>query len=637
MLRSIYAYHSRTRGWGDIGYNFIVDRFGRIWEGRYGGVDSAVIGAHTGGFNYQTFGAAMLGTYSTAAVPAVVVNSLAVLFAWKLAAHYQDPNGITQLTSAGGGTSRYPKGVVVSKRVISGHRDVGATDCPGNRGYATLAVIRAKVTTIMGTGLLNPTVTPTVVGYPANASPRLTATLWRLSFWTVTVTGDCPAVVLRRYTGNSNRIDLRWSPTDQAGRPLRPGSFRITVTASAARRQAVPFGAALTLQSSGSAPAAPTGTQPAAGPAGYVPIAPVRVLDTRTGLGGGPGLPLTPGGRVDVPVLGVGGIPASGVAAVALSGGGICSTAGNWLLAWPAGTPPPVGAARPAGTFPVPGPTVVGVGADGRISVAVLRPMADVVLEAVGYLPLTAAGPGPAGAAYHPVPPRRIYDTAWGGARPLTIRYIDVRGFSLGAVPAAATGVSLTLHVGPGGSGGVLRLFPHDQAPPAAATLRYQAGWTQSVHVVAGLPANGLIGIRYDGPATPRYFLDLDGWFGPAGGEPGQEFTMVPRRRVANLRIGPGATGALPVTGVAGLPTPPAGTAGVMLQVTGLASTHTYLTVFGAGRRPPVQHIDLLAGDWGSNLVFAPIRPDGRVSVFNGYGTAQVVVDVLGYLAPAAG
>ena len=51
ILRSIYAYHTQSRGWSDVGYNFLVDRFGRIWEGRYGGVDRPVVGAHTLGYN----------------------------------------------------------------------------------------------------------------------------------------------------------------------------------------------------------------------------------------------------------------------------------------------------------------------------------------------------------------------------------------------------------------------------------------------------------------------------------------------------------------------------------------------------------------------------------------------------------
>jgi hypothetical protein len=629
MLRAIYAYHSRTRGWGDIGYNFIVDRFGRIWEGRYGGVDSAVIGAHTGGFNYQTFGVSMLGTYSTAAVPPAVLDAVARLFAWKLAGHYRDPNGSTLLTSAGGGTSRYPRGVTVAKRVISGHRDVGRTACPGDRGYAALALLRAKVTAIMGTGLLAPAVAPATVGHLA-AGPRLTAALWRPSSWTVTVTADCPAAVARRYTGTGTRIDVRWNLLDGAGRRVRPGGYRLTVQAAAAGRYAVPFVGAVTVLSPATAPPPPTGARPAAGPAGYVPIPPVRVLDTRGRPGGG--VPLTSGGRVDVPVLGVGGVPASGVAAVALAVGGICPTARNWVQAWPAGTARPVGSVLPLATATAAGASsVIAVGAAGMISLAAVYPMTDVVAEVVGYFPLAGAGAVP---TYHPVPPRRLLDTVAHPLGPGETRLVDVRALSGGAVPAGAAAVSVNLHAGPGRAGGVLRLWPADQPRPAGATLRYRAGWTQSARALPALSPAGTLLLRNDGPAAERVFLDLGGWFGAdqAGGPAGTEITMVPRTRVADRRFGPSAIGTLPVTGVAGAP--PAAT-GVLLQVTGLAGVPTYLTFSGTGRRTPAQDVDLLGDAWGSNLVLSPIGPAGRVSVFNGYGTTRVVVDVLGYLTPA--
>src|SRR5699024_1408108 len=65
IIRSIYAYHTRSRGWSDIGYNFLVDRFGRIWEGRFGGVDKAVVGAHTLGYNDYSFAMSAIGNFET--------------------------------------------------------------------------------------------------------------------------------------------------------------------------------------------------------------------------------------------------------------------------------------------------------------------------------------------------------------------------------------------------------------------------------------------------------------------------------------------------------------------------------------------------------------------------------------------
>ncbi len=75
VMRGIYAYHVKSNGWSDIGYNFLIDRFGRTWEGRYGGITRAVIGAHTGGFNTDTFAASLLGTYSTTAPPQVTMDA----------------------------------------------------------------------------------------------------------------------------------------------------------------------------------------------------------------------------------------------------------------------------------------------------------------------------------------------------------------------------------------------------------------------------------------------------------------------------------------------------------------------------------------------------------------------------------
>ncbi|WP_235495122.1 DUF4214 domain-containing protein [Geodermatophilus sp. Leaf369] len=145
MMRSIQAFHSVSRGWGDIGYNVIVDKFGRIYEGRYGGLSSTVVGAHAGGFNTSTFGVSMLGNYDTAQPPQAMVNAVSAIIAWKFSLYGVNPNGTTVLTSGGGGTSRYAAGARVTLPTIFGHRDVGSTACPGQYGYARLGEIRAAV------------------------------------------------------------------------------------------------------------------------------------------------------------------------------------------------------------------------------------------------------------------------------------------------------------------------------------------------------------------------------------------------------------------------------------------------------------------------------------------------------------
>ncbi len=154
MLRGIYYYHAVSLGWGDIGYNVIVDKFGRIWEGRYGGTASSVIGAHAGGFNTFTFGVSMIGNYEVTPAPEVMIASVVAVMAWKLGMYGVDPRGRSQLTSGGGGTSRYLAGQTVTLPNIFGHRDVGSTTCPGQYGYARLDEIRTRVA-----GLTSPALT----------------------------------------------------------------------------------------------------------------------------------------------------------------------------------------------------------------------------------------------------------------------------------------------------------------------------------------------------------------------------------------------------------------------------------------------------------------------------------------------
>ncbi len=143
MLRSIYRYHAVSLGWGDIGYNVLVDRFGRLWEGRSGGLASTVVGAHAGGFNTSTFGVSMIGNYDTVATPQVMVDAVAAIIAWKFDLYGVDPKGTTTLTS--GGTDKYAAGVKVSLPTVFGHRDTKSTACPGRYGYARLGEIRDKV------------------------------------------------------------------------------------------------------------------------------------------------------------------------------------------------------------------------------------------------------------------------------------------------------------------------------------------------------------------------------------------------------------------------------------------------------------------------------------------------------------
>jgi hypothetical protein len=149
IMRSIYRYHAVSLGWGDIGYNVVVDKFGRAWEGRYGGLASTVIGAHAGGFNTGTFGVSMLGNYDTVQPTAVMLETVAQVVAWKFSLYGINPRANVQLTSRGGGTAKYPAGTAVSVPTLFAHRDVGNTACPGQYGYAKMNWLRDRVAQIV--------------------------------------------------------------------------------------------------------------------------------------------------------------------------------------------------------------------------------------------------------------------------------------------------------------------------------------------------------------------------------------------------------------------------------------------------------------------------------------------------------
>ena len=131
LMRGIYAYHTQSRGWSDIGYNFIVDRFGRIWEGRFGGVDRPVVGAHTLGYNESSFAMSALGNFDTARPSSAMLDAYGRLFAWKLSLHGIDASSTKQWVG-----SKY-------FQAINGHRDAGQTACPGRHLYAQVPAIRS--------------------------------------------------------------------------------------------------------------------------------------------------------------------------------------------------------------------------------------------------------------------------------------------------------------------------------------------------------------------------------------------------------------------------------------------------------------------------------------------------------------
>jgi uncharacterized protein with LGFP repeats len=142
IVREIYAYHTRTLRWSDIAYNALVDKYGQVFEGRFGGITRPVQGSHTGGFNKNTWAVAMIGNFDPMEPPPVQLRAVGRLFGWRLAMDGVDPKGSVPLASAGGPYTRFPQGATPTLPNIFAHRDTGSTDCPGNLGYACLDTIR---------------------------------------------------------------------------------------------------------------------------------------------------------------------------------------------------------------------------------------------------------------------------------------------------------------------------------------------------------------------------------------------------------------------------------------------------------------------------------------------------------------
>jgi N-acetylmuramoyl-L-alanine amidase len=150
IVLGIAKYHRDTNGWNDIGYNFLVDQYGQVFEGRAGGVEQAVVGAQAQGYNSQSTGVAVLGTFSDAPIPEAAAASIARLLGWKLSLHGVPCEGGLTIVSGGGSLNRYPSGTPVAMQRISGHRDGDQTECPGNALYVQLPELRRRAAALAG-------------------------------------------------------------------------------------------------------------------------------------------------------------------------------------------------------------------------------------------------------------------------------------------------------------------------------------------------------------------------------------------------------------------------------------------------------------------------------------------------------
>jgi flagellar hook assembly protein FlgD len=235
VVRAIQLYHVRGNGWDDVGYNFLVDKYGQVFEGRFGGMERNVIGAHAQGFNTGSVGVALLGNYNSASVTPAARDALVRLLAWRLDVAHVDP--LTLLSMPSGGNPRFPTGIPVLLRPISGHRDTGFTSCPGTRLYLQLNQIARAVS---------------LTGLPKLYAPAALVSAGRVRFtgrlsapvpWTVHIT-DAFGAEVATGGGLGSRVDWTWDSrvappgrytwAIRAGPTVRPATGSVTAGSGSA-------------------------------------------------------------------------------------------------------------------------------------------------------------------------------------------------------------------------------------------------------------------------------------------------------------------------------------------------------------------------------------------------------------------
>jgi hypothetical protein len=239
IVLGIAKYHRDTNGWNDIGYNFLVDQYGQVFEGRAGGVDQAVVGAQAQGFNTQSTGVAVLGTFSDVPIPEPAIAAIAQLLGWKLSLHGVPCEGAVTVVSGGGSLNRYSSGTSVSMQRISGHRDGDKTECPGNALYAQLAVLRTRAAALAGPVLARGQVSlaPAAPSVPYGADAVFTGSVVRAD----STAGAGDQVVLQKRGAKGTWVTVARTAANVDGSyvarvPWRRGGAMRAVSGAAASR-----------------------------------------------------------------------------------------------------------------------------------------------------------------------------------------------------------------------------------------------------------------------------------------------------------------------------------------------------------------------------------------------------------------
>ncbi len=372
----------------------------------------------------------------------------------------------------------------------------------------------------------------------------------------------------------------------------------------------------------------------------FHPVVPARILDTRTATGGHPAK-ATAGETFNLQVTGQGGVPASGVTAVVMNVAVTQPTAPSFLTLWPEGDPKPAPSNLNFVTNQTrPNLVTVKVGPTGMVSIFNGSGSTHIVADVSGwYSDDTVVG----GSRFQALVPDRILDTRTGNGHtgPAgAAQSFDLQVTGRGGVPASGV-TAVVMNVGVTGptASSFLTIWPQGTAQPTASNLNFVANQTVPNLVVVKVGPTGMVTI-FNGAGSTHVIADVFGWYSDTSVAGGGRFAPVVPARILDTRtangghptvVTAGETFNLQVTGRGNVPA--SGVTAVVLNVTVTNPTAlSFLTLWPESEaQPPTANLNFLANQTVPNLVVVKVGPDGKVSIFNGAGTTNVIGDVFGW------
>ncbi len=375
------------------------------------------------------------------------------------------------------------------------------------------------------------------------------------------------------------------------------------------------------------------GGVPGAAIGNFVSVSPARVRDSRIGIGG-PAAPIGPGQVRDVQITGRGGIPASGVTAVAVNVTSTNVTQPTYFTVFPAGTSrPDTSSLNPVPGRAVPNMTVVDVGAGGRISVFNHSGTADYLVDVLGYFRAES------GARLAPLTPSRLLDTRTGvGAPRRRVRggsHIDLVVAGRGGVPAVgADAVILNVTSVEPTANGYVTVWPSGGPRPDVSALNYAKGMVIPNLVICKVGSGGAVSL-FASDGEVDLLADVVGCFAADG----SRHVGIRPARILDTRNGVGAprrrvggSGELDVV-VAGRGGVPTNAKAAILNVTVVGPTHsTFVTTYpDGGSRPNASSHNASPGQTVANLTISKVGEGGKIRLYNAFGAVDLIADVTGY------